>query len=185
MNSNLELVCQLVKSSKNETQTTAKIAAASSQIDGVTTNDINEVLSFLNECSMVSNTQKHAAQQVLSVVCGKLNPDQLSDSDTLQSRLVSDLYHRFSETDVACSYLLTILAVEQSLESVTELAELLANSPPRMSHLVVPCIGILMKRPGKFAKKIFPKALDGLQFRSVAGPVLDFANFLYRNEVTE
>ena len=184
MNNNLEHLCRLAAEATDEAETTAKIADASTRIHGVNFAEINETLERLAVSPMIAKPQKNAVQHVLSVLCAKLDPSELVPDEPLNTSVVREVYSRFDETDPSCSYLLTLLAVEQSESSIKELAELLSSSPPRSSHHVIPCIGILMRKPGAQVAELFPKVLDGLQFRSVAGPVLDFANFLFRQEQT-
>ena len=182
MNSTLDHVCQLAASATEDATTTADIANAGSQIASVAMDEVNHTLNRLVVGPMLSKPQRNAVQQVLSLLCAKLDPNQLSPNHQIDVETVLELYARFDETDPSCSYLLTLLAVEQSEPSIKALAELLSNSPPRSTHHVIPCVGILMRNPGVHAAKLFPIVLDGLQFRSVAGPVLDFANFLLRNQ---
>ena len=184
MNSDLEHVCQLAAMATDDGSTTAEITNVSNRISSVTFADINDTLERLAVSPMIAQPQKTAVQQVLSVLCAKLDPGNLAPDGRLAASTVCELYARFDETDPSCSYLLTLLAIEQSSSSIKALAELLASSPPRAAHHVIPCIGILMRNPGSHVVELFPKVLDGLQFRSVAGPILDFANFLFRQELT-
>ncbi|MFC1757892.1 hypothetical protein ACFL2H_03880, partial [Planctomycetota bacterium] len=182
MNNMLDHVCQLAATATDEATTNADIANASRQIGAVGKAEINHVLGRLAVGPMISKPQRDAVQQVLALLCSKLDPTVPSANDHIDVATVLELYSRFSETDPSCSYLLTMLSIEQSESSIKSLAELLSHSPPRSTHHVIPCIGILMRNPGPHAGKLFPKVLDGLQFRSVAGPILDFANFLFRDE---
>jgi hypothetical protein len=179
MNPFLHRICRIISTATDESKTISEIRRLASQITSVDVADINHALDLLAASNTAKTRQKDPVCEVLGVLCAKHNANE-SSAESLRTGAIVTLYEMLDGVDPACGYLLTLLAVDQSADSIRVLANLLSTTPPNSSQQIIPSISILMRRPGPNILKLFPKVLDGLQFRSVAGPILDLANFLFR-----
>lgn len=179
MNSHLYRACQLVFDEVDNTVAVDEMRLIADQISSLDISELNQLLEQLSGQIIAKSPQKSAMRLLLSLMCARYEPS-IESRDELKTDPIVCLYETLDASDSARGYLLNLLAVEQSSESVSTLANILATNPPESSQQIVPSISILMRRPGPNILKLFPKVLNGLQFRAVAGPILDLANFLFR-----
>jgi hypothetical protein len=74
-----------------------------------------------------------------------------------------------------------LLSVMRSAKSLAVLARLLQQRPPQQWDEVGQVLSPLMQHADWDPAQLFPAALDALAHRSVAAPLLDLANFLFRS----
>ena len=119
----------------------------------------------------------------LCMAIQKVAAAKLSCGATLES-LDADAVQRIAESlppDVPNRFrLLYLLAASRTEESLSELANQLASTPPQSWTEVGQVLSPLMQNSDWQTSAFFPAAFDALPHPSVAAPLLDLANFVFR-----
>ena len=102
-------------------------------------------------------------------------------SDTLREQI--SLLHNKLGTDSPCRWrLLQWLATAGSPPDLAQFLAMLQDAPPQDSTVAALMIAPLFQARDISPEMLFPALLDGLQFPSLAAPILDLANYLFRSE---
>ena len=102
-------------------------------------------------------------------VVSKLDPDQVQK---IMEVLPSKTTNRF--------LLLQLLAMNRSDEALRKLVFLLEEMPPKQWMEAAQVLSPLMQHSDWSIDVVYPAVLDSLQHASLASPVLDLANYLFR-----
>jgi len=150
------------------------IAEASSE-------DVTQVLATLiDHGAALAELQREVHDVVLShlVLRQRRIQDPLSDPQREQISLL----HNKLGADSPCRWrLLQWLATAGSPPDLTRFLELLQAAPPQDSTVAALTIAPLFQVRNIRPETLFPALLDSLQFSSLAAPILDLANYLFRS----
>jgi hypothetical protein len=96
---------------------------------------------------------------------------------------IAKLYNDLRQSPPAAWTLLGALAAGRGRHDLTLLAELLATAPPADAPQMAVALGPLFQRTDYDPAALFPRLLDALVHKHLAGPGLDLANYLMRKEL--
>jgi len=105
-------------------------------------------------------------------------------SDLLLERIVL-LYKHLGPASSARHELLRMLTKERSGKSLAKLAEVLADDPPQELSQVALVLAPLFQNKDYDTAALFPKLLEALAHQSIAAAILDLANFITRQQLSD
>lgn len=147
----------------------------------VTADDLTELLALLlNHADAPAAQQREVHDALLErlVLRQRRNRTPLRD----QHREQISLLHNKLGVDSPCRWrLLQWLATAGSPPDLAQFLALLQDAPPQDSTVAALMIAPLFQAREMRPEILFPALLDGLQFPSLAAPILDLANYLFRS----
>jgi hypothetical protein len=93
------------------------------------------------------------------------------------------LHQHLGQGSQARSQLLAMLSTAGQQRGLVEFADLIATDPPPLANDVAIVFAPLFQRKDYDPSALFPRLLDGLAHPSVAGAILDLANFVAREQL--
>jgi len=100
------------------------------------------------------------------------------------SRL-GDLYHKHIESDVICGAILRVLSTQSSENAGKTFVQLIIEHPPSGQRDATSSFLGWFQRTDYNPAILFPELFDALHHPSVAGCILDLANYVTRHDMTE
>lgn len=163
-------------------QAQEQLRRACEAIADVSSEDLSQLLALL-----IEHADAPAAHQreVHDTLLGRLVLRQrrtrapLSDAHREQ---ISLLHNKLGNHSPCRWRLLQWLATAGSPPDLARFLALLQNAPPTDSTVAAMMIAPLFQTPDINPDSLFPALLDGLQFSSLAAPILDLANYLFRSQ---
>ena len=149
--------------------------------------------SLIRALSKVDLVRLNSAQQLVSSFFASLN-NRIKSSDKQQEtaaaasvspRDISLLYRHLGQACAARYSLLAVLARIGSADSLAEFAELILHDSPQTDKDVLTAFEPLFVKKDFDPADLFPQLFGGLGQPKVASIVLDLANYVFRNGLTQ
>ncbi|MGC6446740.1 MAG: HEAT repeat domain-containing protein [Rubripirellula sp.] len=134
--------------------------------------------------SELANTDPAIVGTVLRILHASLLREGWSLVESLPIETIVQLEQAIPPRSSNRFLLQQLYAVHQSDQALIALVESLSLQPPQKWVEAAQVLSPLMQRSNWSAEAFFPNALGLLQHPSLASPLLDLANFLYRKELT-
>jgi hypothetical protein len=163
-------------------------AAAARESSVLRTSDDAGAAAAWNALAALTPAQLAAAQPLVTGLLeqlsqrarqpGKTAP-QVPHSPEIRNA-ITKLYNELRDSPRGRWAILSSLAASGSATDLALFAELLASAPPPDAPQLAVAFGALFQRSEIAVAALFPRLLDALSHKHLAGPILDLANYLTR-----
>ncbi len=157
--------------------------AAGATLGRIASADATEAVSLLEtlgEDTELLAKSDPAILAALALAAQRLFTTEQRALESLEPPLIARIVSAYPPQAGNRHRLMYLLARQRSEQSLGVLAKLLAERPPQQWDEVGQVLSPLMQQSDWKPKDFFPAALDALVHRSVASPLLDLANYLFR-----
>ena len=143
---------------------------------------IDEIASHGDELSASDPAILGGILRVIHTVVLQSGPDAIVKID---SERIQKIFESLPSKTTNRHLLLHLLAMIRSDDALCRLVMLLDESPPTVWMEAAQVLSPLMQHTDWSVDSVYPALLDGLQHAALASPLLDLANYLFREGRTE
>ena len=143
---------------------------------------IDEIASHGDELSASDPAILGGILRVIHTVVLQSGPDAIAKID---SERIQKIFESLPSKTTNRHLLLHLLAMIRSDDALCRLVMLLDESPPTVWMEAAQVLSPLMQHTDWSVDSVYPALLDGLQHAALASPLLDLANYLFREGRTE
>ncbi len=185
----LDQICSLMPATTQPNEQ-ASLQEASTQIARWMTETSEETASNALHIvlSVEAETRAESSNIANATLVGIIRRLHTNGSPQLTEKILSDFRRVYPESVAIAGFqslLSRTLIAANTPPSLALFAELLVNNAAPNTRLCVEIFGDLLKLNGAHTDALFPKLLEGLNNPGLAAFVLDYANYVFRQGMTE